>query len=300
MRQKPKENKGYKKSDPQISEYRRPSQNNCIEKPDQYEVPQKPDRRNNKYKNNNDQNLNIKENGDIINISDSSNDSNSIPTLSNFNKTDIINSVVTKQAVVMCDGIVDQIFKHVHVLNTVNKQPVVLVEDTLSRLLSKETYAKKKSYIEHDDSLAEIIKINGKQDNNESFQNVTQNECNNVDNIEIATIQKVQADKLENVAIMKPFYIEDSDCEIVPGNLRNKLIFEDDEDDEYDEDDLISFGNFENNINLPGANNMDPYEGKMLLGTRVTETYSPSVHYDDLIENNILNCRLCGQISSNR
>lgn len=299
-KQKPKENNDYEKPDPRHSKSQKPSQNS-VEKPNQYKV--SPDRQNNNNNKQNDRNMtNIKENEDIINISDSSNDSDSKPTLTEENKSDILWSMVNKEPVVACDGIVTELIKHAHVKNTIDKQPVVLVQDTLSRLLYKETYAKKKTFIEHDDSLAEIIKMNVKKDNKDSVQNIRENECKNVDDFEVATLKKIQQDKFENVAKIKPFHIQDSNSEITE-HIRSRLIFE----DEDDEDDLISFDNFNDNItNLPGADTHTEvnigllHQGKMLLGTRATETYTPSVHYDDLIEDKMYICKCCGLFSSNR
>ncbi|XP_026318516.1 uncharacterized protein LOC113229210 [Hyposmocoma kahamanoa] len=299
----PNENNDYKKPDPRNSESQIPSQNNSVEKVDQYKVSQTPDWKYNNNEEQNDQNLiNMEENEDIIDISDSSNDSKSKSTLSKINKTEILNSMFTKEPLVTCDVIVNELLRRARVKNTIEKQPVVLVEDTLSRLLYQETYVEEKTFVEHDDSLAEIIKINYNKD---SVQEITQeNELKNFNDFEIATIKKVQEDKFENVAKIKLFHMQDSNSEIRKENIRNKLIFEDDEDVE---EDLISFDNFEYNLtHLPGADRhtgvkeTELYLGKMLVGTRAPETSTPSVHYDELIEDKMCVCQRCGMTSSNR
>lgn len=329
---KPNENN---KPDLRNSESQNPCQNNSVKKPEQYKMSQIPNQKNYNNEKQNDQNLiNIK-NEDIIDISDSSNDSKSKSTLSKDDKTDIFNSMLTKQPLVTCDLIVNELIKRSQAKTSIEKQPVIIVEDTISRLLYKETYAKEKTFVEHDNSLAEIIKIDVVQGNKDSVQIMHESEFENYNDYEVATIKKVEEkfdnvakikpfhmdsyteiignkhveiatikkveDKFENVAKIKPFHMTELDTEMRKENIRNKLVFEDDEED--DEDDLITYDNFECNLkHAPGEGVKETklYQGKMLFGTRVTETYTPSVHYDDLIEEQTYICRRCGLISSNR
>lgn len=236
--------------------------------------------------------INTEDIDEIIDISDSSNDATPLSTITIINKSVILNSMVNKEPVVTCDGVITELIKHAHVKNSVDKQPVVLVDDTLSRFLSRGT--NEKTFIEHDHSLAEIIKMNVKYDNKNATSQET--DFKNSD-FEIATIKKIQVDKYENVAKVKPFHLQDENSDITTENTRNRLIFEDDEDDEEDEEDLINLGNLRNNA---GARETDVYQGMSLLGTRAAETNTPSVHYEDLIEDKMYVCQRCGLISSNR
>lgn len=286
------QNTDREKPDPRNNS-QKPSQNNIFEKPDsQYK---KPDLKNNNNETQNVHNMIKKdEKDDIIDISDSSNDSDSKP-IARINTIDVLNSMINKEPLITCDSIVNELIKRAHVKNAVEKQPVILVDDSLSRLLCNQSFTNGNKFSEHDDTLAELIKINSKA-NIQNIDNAQENELKDLD-YEVATINKIPQDAFESIPTVKLVSLEDSNSTETL-HIKNRLIFEDDE-----EEDLITFDNVpgthkHTEVNAP--NEMELYQGKIVLGTRKTETCMPSVHYYNLIEDGSYDCQRCKRICSNR
>lgn len=170
-----------------------------------------PDHQNNK---NVTQNLNIiNMNNEVIQISETSNDSEPIPSSAN---TNLLNTMVTHIAEVKCDSVVKELIKKADVTKLM-KQPVVLVE-RMSELL-----------------------LNGQNTNTMVVHHVNQ-EHNSLNEPTSSKITEVPGN---NVAIVRPLDMADS--AVRSENIRNRIVFEADDDD-----DLMTNA-FDGNTNVLGS-----------------------------------------------